>query len=140
MPVGKQLATVGSMSTRPLVTLACPGSVVLLAFHFASAHGWKDGSSLGLKVGAESVMLAHTPVKSGLCASVAAPVFFAAAGCAEDCAKIAGERASAVRMARMAIWRWTRMEDTPLVCDRCRRGAASDVSRQFFNSVPPDSS
>ena len=50
MPVGKQLATVGSRSTRPLVMLACPGSVFLLAFHFASAQGWNEGPSLALKV------------------------------------------------------------------------------------------
>src|SRR5712692_797354 len=91
MPVGKQLATVGSKSTRPFVILGWPGSVFLLAIHLASAQGRKEGSSFGLKVADDSLMFAQTPVRSGPCA-VALLVF------APDdpvvCARATGEKAS----------------------------------------------
>src|SRR6266550_6128559 len=85
IPVGKQLATVGSKSTRPLVILGCPGSSFLLAFHFASAQGWKEGASFGLNVGPDSVMFAQTPLRSGAWAAVC---FFFAPGWAAVCASI----------------------------------------------------
>src|SRR6267378_7488000 len=75
IPVGKQLATVGSKSTRPLVIFGWPGSSFLLAFHFASAQGRKEGSIFGLKVGPDSVMFAQTPFRSAVWA------FFFAPGC-----------------------------------------------------------
>ena len=46
IPGGKQLAIVGSWSTRPLVFVS-PGLSFLFAFDFASAQGWKEGSTLG---------------------------------------------------------------------------------------------
>src|SRR5712671_3371516 len=80
IPLGKQLATVGSIWTSPLVFL-CAGSSFLLAFHFASAQPWKEGSSLGLKVAADSVIFAQTPFRFGTDAGVC--IFFA-----PDCAAV----------------------------------------------------
>src|SRR4029077_13309949 len=98
MPVGKQLATVGSKSTRPFVILGWPGSVFLLAIHLASAQDWKEGSSLGLKVADDSVMFAQTPVRSG---AWAAGLLVFAPDDPAVCARITGEKASTVSIARI---------------------------------------
>src|SRR5579864_5910727 len=107
MPLGKQLATVGSRSARPLENI-CPGSVCLTSFHLASAQGWKEGSSFPLKVGAGSLISAQTPLRSG--AWVEAAAFFAG-DCAAVWAEIAVETTNIVSTAqigfihRIRIWR-----------------------------------
>src|SRR5215469_8035606 len=100
MPVGKQLAMVGSRSTRPFVIAGWPGSSFLLAFHFASAQGWNEGPSFPLKVGPGSEMLAQTPFKSGV--ELMAPTFFVPVSGAVW-ANNTGDKANARNVARTKL-------------------------------------